>query len=170
MLPPHSTTLVTVSELVLSQSSPLLCSSEPYKTYNIILNENEEQSYKFENIFESYNDRNSKNKISKHHALKIYTNFYLFFFNIAVTTHLANLYTTIKTNPSNKFELRLKVKYPIHKIWYKTGFWQLIKWALIQYFPVYFMFFHLIKKVRNYVFDNRLVLYYEESPLKKKTE
>lgn len=61
VLPPHTTNIYVISELALSQSVPLICNPhEPYTINNIISNENDEASYKFEQIFESYLSRNSK--------------------------------------------------------------------------------------------------------------
>lgn len=64
--------------------------------------------------------------------------------------------------------LKLNVRYPEDGIYYRPGFWQLIKWAWIQYFAIYIIFAWFMKKIERYIFENRLVLCYISSVFKEK--
>ncbi|CAH1108990.1 unnamed protein product [Psylliodes chrysocephalus] len=128
------------------QSSPILCSIRFSEIYNfpVIENKPESKNYALENIMEKYLKRN-------------------------FTTHLTNVYAVTKTENKQTFTLRLLLKYPEHHIYYNPGFWQILKTAWIQYIAIYILLAWLSRKIRKYIFNNRLVWYYEDSPINKKS-
>lgn len=87
---------------------------------------------------------------------------------ISVSTQLSNVYTSVANRRGNKFNLKLTVRYPEHKIYYKPGFWQIMKWAWIQYFAIYIIIAWFVSGVKRYIFNNRLVLFYKDTALEKK--
>lgn len=82
-----------------------------------------------------------------------------------MTTHLSDIYKTYGVEKANKFEMNVNVVYPEHKVYYKTGFWQIIKWAWIQYLSIYIVFSWFLKKIKDYIFAKNLVLFYKISPI-----
>ncbi|CAH1183734.1 unnamed protein product [Phaedon cochleariae] len=133
-----------LGELKVHQKSPIDCSKGSTHRYydNSIIVGPESEKFEIEYILEKYLERN-------------------------ITTQLTNLYTIMKEDIKKEFHLRLSVKYPEHKLIYRPGVWQMLKMAWIQYFATYIIFRWCSEKIKNYIFQNRLVLFYEESPLKK---
>lgn len=74
-----------------------------------------------------------------------------------MTTHLSNVYTVVKMNDLNKFSIKLSVRYPENKVYYRSGFWKVMKWAWIQYLSIYVLVVWLIQKIKAYIFENKLV-------------
>ncbi|KAJ8932541.1 hypothetical protein NQ314_014591 [Rhamnusium bicolor] len=141
-----ATDLQVVGDLDLFQSSSLHCSKKgihDFYDYSIIEDEINDNSYELENIIERYSERN-------------------------ISTHLTNVYTNVISGNKNKFNIKLSVRYPEHKISYKPGFWHIMKLAWIQYFAIYVIIYWFVKRIRSYVFNHRLVLFYEESPTVKR--
>nr|CAH7721625.1 unnamed protein product [Callosobruchus chinensis] len=83
------------------------------------------------------------------------------------TTHLTNVYTTTKMENKDQFYLNLSVQFPEVSIYYEPGFWHILKHAWLQYFSIYIIISWIITKLKVYIFKKKLVLYYEETPLKK---
>ncbi|CAG9854834.1 unnamed protein product [Phyllotreta striolata] len=139
------TELIIYASLEFVQSSPISCRPKLSDIYNVPIIENgpESKNYALESILEKYLQRN-------------------------VTTHLKNVYTVVKTGIQKSFTLKLLVKYPKQQIYYRPGFWQIIKMAWIQYFAIYIILSWLARKIKDYIFHNRLVWYYADSPLNKK--
>ncbi|KAK5646602.1 hypothetical protein RI129_005066 [Pyrocoelia pectoralis] len=135
------------AQLGLLQFTPLGCHQHRTNNrYNYpIVNDKEEIISKFDiaRILQSYNTRN-------------------------ISTRLINMYTTYATGKSSEFTLNLRVQYPTHHIYYTPGFWQEMKWAWIQFLSVFIIFLWITDKIMQYVFDNRLLPFYEVSPLKKR--
>nr|XP_022900969.1 transmembrane protein 231 [Onthophagus taurus] len=134
------------SILELSQLYPIFCHPRIINTeFNTsIINENDFDSYKFNNIIKNYFQKN-------------------------VTTHLKSTYKSYG-GQSELFSLKLTIKYPEHMFYYTPGFWQVIKWAWIQYISIYIILWWIIKKIRNYVFDNHIFVFYEQNPIKYKKD
>lgn len=55
------------------------------------------------------------------------------------------------------FIIKVKVVYPEELVLYQPGFWQLIKFAWIQYLAILFIFLVIGGKIKRFVFENRLV-------------
>ncbi|XP_019869203.2 transmembrane protein 231 [Aethina tumida] len=84
-----------------------------------------------------------------------------------LSTRLSNIFTNFKTTKSDLFTIDLKVRYAEHKVVFKPKFWHIVKWAWIQYLAIYIIIAWIISKIKKYIFDNKLVLFYE-TPLKIK--
>lgn len=85
-----------------------------------------------------------------------------------MTTHLTHIYTSNSFVDQSHFTLKLNVRYPEDTIYYIPGFWQIIKWAWIQYFAIYIITAWFIRKIETYIFENRLVLCYISTVIKEK--
>lgn len=57
----------------------------------------------------------------------------------------------------DSFELDIKIHYQTQTFQYLTGFWYLIKWALIQYMAVYIVIGYFINLIKTYVFEEYLI-------------
>lgn len=55
------------------------------------------------------------------------------------------------------FRLDVRINYAADTFDYWTGFWELMKWAWIQYLSVLLVFIFVMGRIREYVFRNRLV-------------
>lgn len=55
------------------------------------------------------------------------------------------------------FSITAKFQYNEQIITYQATFWQLIKWAWIQYFSVMAFFLYVCKKLKKFVFQNRVL-------------
>ncbi|XP_074029453.1 transmembrane protein 231 [Leptinotarsa decemlineata] len=137
-----------LADLMVHQTNPIYCD---INTINNIYNESiidvdddgkETKNFEIDNIIEKYLERN-------------------------ITTHLTNVYTNVRSENNRVFNLKLSVRYPQQRIYYKPGFWQIIKAAWVQYSAVYTIIAWGLLKIKSYFFRNRLVFYYEDSPLKK---
>lgn len=76
------------------------------------------------------------------------------------------MFTTSKLEDLNKFSINITVRYPQVSVHYRTGFWKVMKWAWIQYLASYVVIAWIIGKVKAYIFDNNLVLFYVEGKTK----
>lgn len=85
-----------------------------------------------------------------------------------MSTHLTNIYTSNSFDDQSHFTLKVDVRYPEDAIYYRPGFWQIIKWAWIQYFAIYIVFAWFMRKIEKYIFENRLVLCYINTAIKEK--
>ncbi|VEN38683.1 unnamed protein product, partial [Callosobruchus maculatus] len=141
----YSTHLRLTADLQLYQRHLLRCTNlrdERLHNRPVITNSGQMDDYVFENMIEKYLERN-------------------------VTTHLTNVYTTTKMENKDQFYLNLSVQFPEVSIYYEPGFWHILKYAWLQYFSIYIIISWIITKFKVYIFKKRLVLYYEETPLKK---
>lgn len=82
----------------------------------------------------------------------------------AVITRFANeqfIWTKTSHNTNNSgftsFTINMNLRYPQHEILYKTTFWQMIKWFLVQYLPVAAILFLICKRIRKFVFTNNVI-------------
>ncbi|CAH0557747.1 unnamed protein product [Brassicogethes aeneus] len=143
-LPIYVTKFSVNANLNVFQNNPLHCQRGRRKLhlYEKQMLENINKYIPIDNIIDEYSNRN-------------------------ISTYLTNIYTTFKTTKTNKFTLNLKAKYMEHKITYYPKFWHIIKSAWIQYLAIYIVITWFFGKLEKYIFDNKLVLYYE-TPLKKK--
>nr|CAI5862383.1 unnamed protein product [Callosobruchus analis] len=140
----YSTHLKLTADLQLYQRHLLRCNDlRDKRLYGpVITSSGQMNDYVFETMIEKYFERN-------------------------VTTHLTNIYTTMKVENKDQFNLKLSVQFPEVSIYYKPGFWHILKYAWLQYFSIYVVTSWVITKLTTYIFKKRLVLYYEETPLKK---
>lgn len=91
-----------------------------------------------------------------------------YFYNRILSEYFARNIST-KLEPSNvywthgpagvlgEFKINIIINYVENSIEYKTGFWELIKFAWIQYLSHLIVFYFIFKRIRSFVFENRLV-------------
>lgn len=80
-----------------------------------------------------------------------------------VSTKVENLQNMWISGSSSTFKINANLRYPQQIIHYRPNFWQVIKFAWIQYLSLLITIHWLINKIKNYVFTNKLVLYHIES-------
>lgn len=69
--------------------------------------------------------------------------------------------------PSDPFILSAQINYEVATVLYKPGFWQEIKWAWMQYFPVLVPFILLFRKIKSFIFSNHVIHTFREVPWRK---
>ncbi|XP_068902787.1 transmembrane protein 231 [Tenebrio molitor] len=102
-------------DVITMQTSPLFCHKRKinnFYNYSIISNGNDINSYKLDAIIKEYSRRN-------------------------ISTTLTNVYTSFALGKTRKFNMDLKIRYPEDNIYYRPGFWQIMKWAWVQYLAIY---------------------------------
>lgn len=160
---PVLTHLEASADLRLNQIGPLHCHhrfKNNHYNYSIISAQNTND---ITSLLLEYNQRNCK-----------YWNYTAFgqnqrFIFVLVSTHLTNLFTSNLYKDQSHFTVRLNIRYPEDAVYYRPGFWQVLKWAWVQYFAIYIIFAWFIRKVERYIFENRLVLCYISNAIKEKS-
>ncbi|KAF7278344.1 hypothetical protein GWI33_008559 [Rhynchophorus ferrugineus] len=79
-----------------------------------------------------------------------------------VKVTLENVLTSYISTEESGAIISLKIKYPKQKIYYKPSFWHIIKYAWIQYLALYIVISWIIHQIKNYIFNNNLVLIYKD--------
>ncbi|XP_075213807.1 transmembrane protein 231 [Lycorma delicatula] len=76
-----------------------------------------------------------------------------------VSTHLVNSYSVWSYGRAaiDPFIVSAQISYPSVTVMYKPGFWQEIKWAWMQYFPVLFPFILLFREIKRFIFSNHII-------------
>lgn len=59
---------------------------------------------------------------------------------------------------SSNFTLEVEIQYPTLTVTYAPGFWQLIKFAWIQYLAIIVLFWWILGTVQSFVFQNQVIL------------
>nr|CAD7437700.1 unnamed protein product [Timema bartmani] len=110
----------------------------------------------------------------RHHSLVYYTldnvaNEAVAVCSLSVTTRLSNVYPlwTAGRASDMPFIVSAVVHYPEETILYRPGFWQVIKWAWVQYLSVFIIFVFIFRLIKEYVFSNQLVFTVKTVPWKK---
>ncbi|XP_063902389.1 transmembrane protein 231 [Zophobas morio] len=145
-LPVPVSKFMVTSDVGITQSSPISCHTKQVNTfynYSIITSIEQVHQYDVHNIITAYSKRN-------------------------ISTVMKNVYTSFKLENSQNFVLDITLRYPEDIVYYKPGFWETMKWAWMQYVIIYLTVSYIITKIKTYVFNRRLVLFYEDNPLKKK--
>lgn len=62
-----------------------------------------------------------------------------------------------KSGLGSPFTIKGKIEYPDETIIYRPGFWQLIKFAWIQYLAILLIFLYIFGHVKKFVYENHLV-------------
>ena len=122
-------------ELRLDQRTPLPASGH-FTTYNTsLLNSSSvfAKDFDISNILQAYSARN-------------------------VTSVLHNVYPVWEPGASTGFTLQVNIWYPPQIILYSPGFWQLLKFAWIQYLAIACVFGCVLRHVQEFVFSNQLIL------------
>lgn len=53
--------------------------------------------------------------------------------------------------------IRADIEYVEQNFTYQTKFWQLLKWAWIQYFSIMILFVFISRKIKKFLFQNRIL-------------
>ncbi|XP_044750809.1 transmembrane protein 231-like [Coccinella septempunctata] len=143
-MPKMFSNLTLVGNLNVEQFYPLQCSSKKINTafnYSSVKEEHILKNFKIENIIQNQKRKN-------------------------ITTTVSNMLVIQESKDKNHFMLNLKIKFNEQQFYYDPHFLQIIKWAWVQYYVIYIVIQCIAKKIMNYIFENRLVLYYEKKPNK----
>jgi transmembrane protein 231 len=76
--------------------------------------------------------------------------------NITIT--MDNVYTHWEHGLGDNFTFQLDLIYPHHVVTYTPGFWQVIKFAWIQYLSVLVVLYVLMKRVESFVYRNQVII------------
>lgn len=57
----------------------------------------------------------------------------------------------------SKFKFHAEIKYPTETVVFYTGFWQMIKYALVQYIAILIVFAFLCERLKLFVFSHQLI-------------
>lgn len=76
----------------------------------------------------------------------------------AVTTSFEHQLVVWDAGRSSNFSLELDLVYPTFSVLYRPGFWQLLKFAWIQYLAIFVILWWIIAHVRSFVFQNQVIL------------
>lgn len=76
-----------------------------------------------------------------------------------ITTVLENVYLVWESGTSSgNFTLEMELLYPVQTITYVPGFWQLVKFAWIQYLALLVVFWTVLRCLQSFVFRNQIIL------------
>jgi len=94
------------------------------------------EQFKFDEVLNRYNQRN-------------------------VTTRLTNEYLIWERGGSPAsgfpFTVKLTVNYPTQTLTYHPGFWQMMKWAWIQYLSIFIVFVYLMRSIKTFVYTRQVL-------------
>ncbi|XP_065914285.1 transmembrane protein 231-like [Dysidea avara] len=85
-----------------------------------------------------------------------------------VSTMLTNIHDVWSSGQGNTFTLQLEITVPEQIVIYRPGFWQLIKFAWIQYVAIFLLFYVILSHVKEFVFDNQIIRSIRHNPLKQR--
>ncbi|XP_044266702.1 transmembrane protein 231 [Tribolium madens] len=146
LLPFYISHYSLVANMVVTQTRPLICHRKHTNTlfnYPVIMDNGDLNNYDINTIIRNFSKRN-------------------------ITTSLKNVYKSFSPGKTQNFLFSLNIEFPEDRIYYKPGFWQILKWAWIQYLSLYIIVSWIIMKIKHYIFSRRLILFFEENPVKKK--
>ncbi|XP_045470128.1 transmembrane protein 231-like [Harmonia axyridis] len=139
-MPETSSNITFIGNLGIDQFYPLQCSSKIINTafnYSAILEENILKNFRIGSIIQNRREKN-------------------------ITTTISNLIAIEESKIKNHLMVNLKIHYNEQQFYYKPQFMQIMKWAWIQYYVIYIIIQYIGNKIMNYIFENRLVLYYKD--------
>lgn len=84
------------------------------------------------------------------------------------STTLINSYSVwaLGRDLEKAFDVKLRIAVPDISIVYRPGFWQVIKWAWIQYVSIFIIVYRFLQVLQEYIFSNQLVPTYKLVPWK----
>lgn len=86
-----------------------------------------------------------------------------------MNVNLKDIYVTKRykseTADNEPLIITADIHYAEQEIIYKTRFWQIIKWAWVQYFSILALFIFLSRKIKKFVFHNRILQTIKMSPV-----
>ena len=75
-----------------------------------------------------------------------------------MTTELFHPYHVWEGGISDNFTFQLELSYPVQIISYLSGFWQLLKFAWVQYLAIMVALWWVLRWVQAFVFQNQIIL------------
>lgn len=138
-----SSRLDVVGDLTLVQKQPLAHKGRDLRYAKPVIGEDRiddadilsaTEKYSFRRILQEYNARN-------------------------VSMRLTNDYLTWERGSvaGLPFTASLRINYPTQTVTYRPGFWQMIKWAWVQYLAVLVIFIYVFKRVKEFVFTKGIL-------------
>ncbi|GFT35014.1 transmembrane protein 231 [Nephila pilipes] len=87
-----------------------------------------------------------------------------------VTTSLKNTYSVWQAGHAvnESFKINLVILYSEDTILYTVGFWQLLKWALVQYMAVFIIISYIVNKLKMYLLQKQILSAIVINPIKQK--
>lgn len=82
-----------------------------------------------------------------------------FLWSVLVTTAFTSEYPVWTSGrPSNgMYKISVEMKYPDQAVTYHTGFWQMFKYAIVQYIAILLVFAFICERVKLFVFSHQLI-------------
>ena len=74
-------------------------------------------------------------------------------------------YLVWESGDSGNFSIEVELQYPQMTVEYYPGFWQLVKFAWIQYLAILVVFWWVLRYIQAFVFKNQIIL-----TIRKRTE
>lgn len=87
--------------------------------------------------------------------------------SVLVSTYVSYVHAATDTYKDSYLSIKLHVRIPEHKYYYRTELLQLLKWAWIQYLATYIIFYWVLERLKRYVFETRLFLFRKTLSLDK---
>ncbi|KYB27174.1 Transmembrane protein 231-like Protein [Tribolium castaneum] len=110
LLPFYISKYSLVANVVVTQTSPLICHRKNTNTlfnYPVIVDNGDLNNYDINTIITNFSKRN-------------------------ISTSLRDVYKSFSPGKTQNFVLNLNIEFPEDRIYYKPGFWQVLKWAWIH--------------------------------------
>ncbi|XP_061377570.1 transmembrane protein 231 [Danaus plexippus] len=85
-----------------------------------------------------------------------------------VSTHITTIYSRVQNGNTGTIDVNIMLRIPETQIKYKPSVIQELKWAWPQYLSLYIIFYWMFKKLRRFIFINRLLMAWEIVPWKRK--
>ncbi len=79
-------------------------------------------------------------------------------FHVSVTTQVEQPLLVWEAGQTGNFTLDVELTYPVLTVTYRPGFWQLLKFAWIQYLAIFIVFWWVLSRVQSFVFQNQVIL------------
>ncbi|KAF6025762.1 TMEM231 [Bugula neritina] len=57
----------------------------------------------------------------------------------------------------DRFKVSATIRYPEERILHHTGFWQMFKYAVVQYIAVVVVFVYVSERLKRFVFSHQLI-------------
>ena len=88
------------------------------------------------------------------------SNISIMMFSYQVSLRLMNEYVMWErgaTGLGNPFQIKVRLNYPVQTLTYYSGFWQMLKWAWIQYVSILVVFIYFFRQVKTFVFSKQVL-------------
>ncbi len=75
---------------------------------------------------------------------------------LSVSVRLENSYVLWRRGSASTFLLDVHVSYPEQTVSFRPGFWQMLKWAWVQYVAVLIVFVFVFRRIKTFVFEKQI--------------